>query len=460
MPTSASGRMRVWQVARVSAYLGGLERVRGPVVASVVGKTAEAATLVVLATVVPRVLGPADYGRFAVALTVVAIGSVAMTLGGVTLLARYVPAATPALRVATARTLSLRLARNRAAVFLGLVAAGGALTLWDPHRFPPALVALVLVALALNVVATLALQADLALGRAGPWCARYPVHNAVLIAAALVLYATAGSTGAVAAIALAAAAGCGLALGAAVPKLRGRQPMVRLPRGAPRFGALAATGGALTQYLQRGGVLAVALLAGSAVQTGFAALAIGLACAATYAVVQTFTVCLPRLAGEAEVPASGAKAADRAGEAALRRLAAGLLAIVLPAALLVAATLEAVIPTVFGQAYREASAAFAPAVALVVLAPLNALALQVAALRLRPEATVQAAAAGAATFTAAAIVAVPEYGAVGATGAALAGVAASALVAMARLPAAAGARLATASLGGSAAVLLLGMVST
>ena len=35
-------------------------RLRGPVVASIVGKAAEAVTLVLLATVVPRVLGPAD----------------------------------------------------------------------------------------------------------------------------------------------------------------------------------------------------------------------------------------------------------------------------------------------------------------------------------------------------------------------------------------------------------------
>ncbi|MGH3834213.1 MAG: hypothetical protein ACRDSF_00695, partial [Pseudonocardiaceae bacterium] len=68
------------------------ERLHGPVLAGLAGKAAEAATLLLLATVVPRALGPADYGRFAVALTVVAIGSVAMTLGGATLLARYVPA--------------------------------------------------------------------------------------------------------------------------------------------------------------------------------------------------------------------------------------------------------------------------------------------------------------------------------------------------------------------------------
>ena len=59
------------------------------------GKAAEAVTLVLLATVVPRLLGPADYGRLSVVLTLVAVGSVALTLGGATLLSRYVPAAPP-----------------------------------------------------------------------------------------------------------------------------------------------------------------------------------------------------------------------------------------------------------------------------------------------------------------------------------------------------------------------------
>ncbi len=78
-------------------------RQRGPVVASLAGKVAEAVTLLLLARVVPRVLGPADYGRFAVALTVVAIGAVAMTLGGATLLARYVPTAARETADSTAR---------------------------------------------------------------------------------------------------------------------------------------------------------------------------------------------------------------------------------------------------------------------------------------------------------------------------------------------------------------------
>jgi O-antigen/teichoic acid export membrane protein len=49
---------------------------------SIAGKAAELVTLVALAVLVPRVLGPADFGWFSVALTVVTIASVAMMLGG------------------------------------------------------------------------------------------------------------------------------------------------------------------------------------------------------------------------------------------------------------------------------------------------------------------------------------------------------------------------------------------
>jgi lipopolysaccharide exporter len=424
-------------------------RLRGPVVASVAGKAAEAVTLVLLATVVPRVLGPANYGHFAVALTVVAIGSVAMTLGGATLLARYVSAADPGQRAALARALSVRLARNRAVLFVALTVVATVLVMWDPARFPPLLAALVLIALALNVVATLALQADLGLGRAGAWCARYPLQNAVLVVAAVVLYDTAGVTGAVAAIAVAAAVAFVLGVVAAAPLLRRRLPPVPIPQSALRFGLLQATSGVLAQVAQRGGVIAVAALSASDVQTGFAALAIGVALAAIYAIAQVFTVSLPRLA-----QGSGLAGA----ESSLRRLAGGLLAVVVPVAGATVLTLDAAVPIVFGERYAAAAAAFGPALAMVVLAPVNALVVQAAALRLRPEATLYAAVAGALGFTGAAVLAVPVWGAAGATAAALAGATGYALLAIRLLPGAAGARLTVASVGGAAAVVLLGVI--
>jgi O-antigen/teichoic acid export membrane protein len=431
---------------------------RRPVVAGVVGKAAEAATLVALATLVPRLLGPADYGRFSVLLTLVALGSLALVPGGSTLAARYVPAAPAGERRALARALTLRAARARAAPFALLAVAAVALVALG--RVPPVEAACVLVALALNVAATLALQADLGLGRAGVWAARYPVQNAVLVAAVLALHAGAGREGAAAAVVVAGAAGLALAavatasLWAAVPPVP-----CALPPGATRFGLVQGAAGVLTQVVQRGAVLAVALLAaeretGFATEreAGFAAVATGAALAATYAVAQVFTVALPALTAR-----HAAGTADP--EAALRRMAGTLLAVVLPVAALGAAAVDAVLPVVLGPAYADAGAAFAPALAAVVLAPLAALAAAAAALRLRPEATLAGAAAGAAVFAAAALLAVPRWGAAGATAAALAGTATSAAVATARLPGAAGWRLAAVSLGGAAAVAAWGVLA-
>jgi O-antigen/teichoic acid export membrane protein len=420
--------------------------VRGPVLIGAAGKVAEAATLVLLATVVPRVLGPAAYGRFSVALTIVTLGSLAMTLGGSTLLSRYVPAAPPADRAAVALALTLRLARNRAALFACVVAAGGALALVAPGTFPPLVVACVLLALGLSVAATLVLQADLGLGRALGWSLRYPVQNAVLVAVVLVLHEDLGLAGGAVAIVASAVAGVLVAAAASGPLRGAAGRRVAPPDGALRFGLLQAGGGALTQFVHRGGVLAVVLLTGSAVETGYAALPIGIALAATYAVAQLFTVALPVLSARDD------------GEPALRRLA-GLLLVPLAAGA-VASTLvvDAVVPVVFGAAYADAAAAFLPAIAMVVLAPVNALAVQASALRLRPDAALYAGLAAAAVFVAVCLATVPGWGAAGATTAALAGTAASAVASLLLLPGAVGARLTLCSAAAIAAVLAVGVI--
>lgn len=417
---------------------------RASVLAALAGKAAEMVTLLLLATVVPRMLGPDVYGRFSVPLTIVTLGSLALTLGGPTLMARYVPTAPPAERPALARALGWRLARGRTAQIGGLAVVGAVLAVAQPATFPPLVTALVLLALALNVAATLALQVGLGLGRTGGWSARYPVQNSVLIVGVLVARGSAEGLGGVLVIVLAAIVGAGFAAIVTAPLLRPPEPNVTVPDGAMRFGILQATGAALVQLTHRGGVLATAVLAGSATETGYAALATGIALGVTYAVLQAFTVSLPHLAGD---DAAGD------GEAALRRLATGLLAVLVPAVVVVAALLDALVPRVFGTGYLGAVDAFAPALALVVLAPVNALAVQIAALRLRPDVAAIAGAASATTFLLVAVLIVPAWGAAGATTAALAGTAASALVAARWLPGAVGATVGLASVVGAGAVL-------
>lgn len=433
----------------VAGVVGG--RLGASVAASLAGKAAEMATLLLLATVVPRTLGPADYGRFAVPLTVVTLGSLALTLGGPTLMARFVPAAAPGDRVALARAIGGRLARGRAAQLAVLAAVALAAVVWDPARFPPLVTGLVVGALALNVAASLALQVALGLGRTGAWSVRYPLQNAVLIGAVLVLYPRAGATGAVVAILVSAVAGAALGAAVAGPLSGARTAKVPVPVGAVRFGALHAAGAALVQCSHRGGVLAVALLAVSPAETGFVALATGIALGVTYAVLQAFTVTLPHLADSAATP--------RAAEAVLRRLAAGLLVVIVPVAAVTALVLDAAVPAVFGGAYEGAVPAFGPALALVVLAPLNGLAVQVAALRLRPEAALSSGIASALGFVVVAVATVPAWGAAGGTAAALAGAAAGALTSLRLLPGAAGWPIGLASFAGAAAMLVLAVVA-
>src|SRR5262249_36461057 len=89
------------------------------------GKSLELVTLALLITLGPRRLGPGPYGDFALALSIVTFGSLALSLGGPLVLARFVPAAAPTEQAAVARALALRLSAARGAqvAIVGVVAA-------------------------------------------------------------------------------------------------------------------------------------------------------------------------------------------------------------------------------------------------------------------------------------------------------------------------------------------------
>ncbi len=86
------------------------------------------------------------------------------------------------------------------------------------------------------------------------------------------MHAIGGTTGAL--LAITVSAGGALVLGAwgIVGRLAGG-PSAAVLSSATRFALLQALSGLLVQVLHRGGVVAVALLAGSRVETGYAALA-------------------------------------------------------------------------------------------------------------------------------------------------------------------------------------------
>ena len=390
-------------------------------------KALEALTLAGLVLLVPRALGAADYGGFAVALAVATGISTATGVGGPALFARVLGPLEGAQRSEVARALVRRLGAVRGALLgaLAVVAVAGVVV--APGRVSAEHVALVLAAAVLGTAATLLSQLALGLERTGAWSLRYPLENGVIVAGAVVLYPVAGLGGAIAAIALGAAAALALGVltvggdvrgsagaamgGEAVGATRG------LPAGVLRFARLQALGGALTQAVHRGAAPACALLGAGAVATGHAAIAAGAALAITYAVTQTTLVALPG--------AARAFAGDAAGaEASLRRVAALAALVAVPCCAALALAAEPLLAAGLGEEFRDAAPALRIALAAAALAPLWALSTQLAALRGRPEAVLAGAAGGAATFAVVAAIALPEGGASAACAAMLAGVAA------------------------------------
>jgi O-antigen/teichoic acid export membrane protein len=341
-----------------------------------------------------------------------------------------------------------------------LVLAGGAaaatlLTALFPEELPAGLTALVVAALALDVAATLAFQVGLGLVRTRLWSYRFACQNSLLIVAALLGHQAAGAAGAVAAIAVASGGALLWGVAAVGHQLYKAPARASVPAGAMRFGGLQALGSLFVQITHRGGIVAVAVLAGSTVETGFAGLALGVALAATYAVWQVFGVLLPvlmeRWSGEEE---------RTEAEAALRRVAGWSLAVGFAAAVLGVLALDEVVPSLFGHEFAGAEPALALALASLPLAPLTGLATQSSAVRLRSGARVITTAAGALAFLLAAAVAVPALQAAGASAALVCAAAATALASHVALPGSIGGRLLLAGLGGSGAVAAVAVLTT
>ena len=171
--------------------------------------------------------------------------------------------------------------------------------------------------------------------------------------------------------------------------------------------------------------------------------------------LQAFTVALPHLADHTRV--SGG---HEVAESTLRRLAGGAIVLLLPATALAALVLDTLVPVVFGDSYRDATTAFGPALALLVLAPLSALMVQVSALRLRPDAALASGIGSAVAFVVVAVATIPAWGAAGGTAAACAGAAIGALVSLRRLPGAVGPGITCISFLGAAGVLALSLLAS
>jgi len=252
------------------------------------------------------------------------------------------------------------------------------------------------------------------MGHTTLWSFRFPLQNVVLAGAAIALYDAGGTDAAVWALAISSGAAMCVGAASAVPRLRHAPRGAPIPGGALRFGAYQAVSSLLLQIQQRGAVLAVAALAHSSVQTGYASLALGIGLAGVYAVRQAFTV---------EMPGMVERARERPelAEEDARLLAWRMLALAAPVAVLAAIWGGDLLALAAGDDFRPAERALGPALALLPLAPLSALTTQVAALRLRPEARLWTTAAGLVAFAVVAVIWVPDEGAQAGTLAVLAG---------------------------------------
>lgn len=336
-------------------------------------------------------------------------------------MARFLPAAPPAERPGLARALAIRIGLVRLAWAALLAVVAAVASAFDPEAVPPATVALSCLALLCSVVATVLLQAALGLGRVGPWVARYPLENFVIVIAALALEPSLGPTGAVAALPVATAASLLLGLLAAGGELGRARVGASPPAPLLRFARLQAAAGALTQLGLRGAIPVTALL-GTAVETADAALAIGVGVAGLFGFAQLFVVLLPGAVRTAA--GEGAVGPERQ----LGRLAARCTLVAVPVAIVLAATAEPIVATVFGSAYSGAADPLRFAFAILAVAPLWSWLSQLAVLRLRPEVQVRAAAAGAVAFCLLVAAAVSAAGATGAAAVMLATISVSVAV--------------------------------
>jgi len=230
--------------------------------------------------------------------------------------------------------------------------------------------------------------------------------------------------------------------------IRRAEPGIPVPDGATRYGIVAGMALLVGQLTYRGPVLAATALAGSAVETGYAALAGSVAMAIMLAVREVFTVSLP------EMVEHWGRDREHA-EGLLRRLGWWSEAALVPSALAGILVLARGLPLVAGQQFTPAIGALVPILALLPLLPLPLLGWQGAALQLRPEVAFAINGTGLLAFIATAALLVPMWGAAGASAGLLAAVAASSLLTAWKLPASVTPRLLLAGVIGSLGVLAL-----
>lgn len=415
------------------------------------GKALEIGTQGLLVTLLPRLLGPAEFGRLSVALAIVTIGAVAMSLGAPASFARFVPAAPEHLRVGTARSLTIKLLPLRTAQMSIAVLAAVVLVMARPGSFPPRDAALVVVALGAEVGALLMAQIALGLGATWIWSYRLSARNVALLLLVPAFAALGWTVDVMWTVALGSAAGLAFAFVLVWPLVRHAAPGAPVPDGAMRFGRVSGLALLVGQVTYRGPVLAASIGGLAPEDVGYAGLAASIAMAGIYAVRELFMVSVPELV---DCWSRDPSEADRR----LRRLGWRVQSALIAGSILGAVALEQVLPMVVGDAFAPATRALALVLATFPLVPLSALATPASALRLTPGVPLRIDAIALGVFVVFAFLLVPRYAAAGAMGAMLAAVATSALFSVTAIPTVVTLRMLVTGLLGSGAVAGAGVL--
>jgi O-antigen/teichoic acid export membrane protein len=383
-------------------------------------KWVELVTQALLIVIVPRALGAAPYGEFAVAFAVVGVASLSLGLGAPLAAIRFVPAASPEERPARARAVARSVAASRAKT-LAVLTAAALIVAPTVLGVPVALTLAVCVAAWCSVGSSVASELGLAIGRTRIWNARFPLENALVVVGAPVGHGLSGSHGAIAGMVLACAATFAMLYRRVAGDLRTAPAGAGLPPEAVAYARLQTITVILGTLVKRGGTLAMPLLGAGAAETGFAAVATGLGTAGAATMMSLLNVQLPRLVPEE--PRRAARDAARTARIALLLAVAA----ALPAALLARQAIELALGTGFSGAVDAVVLAL-PGVPLGAALGLISLS---ASLRLRPGALTATWAIASAAFAGLAAATIPSLGAEGAALATTGGLLAACLAGMA-----------------------------
>jgi O-antigen/teichoic acid export membrane protein len=420
--------------------------------AAVVGKGLEFASQLLLVTLLPRLLGPAEFGRLTVALAIVTIVSVAFSLGAPGAFARFVPTEIGRRQAGLALSMTSQILPFRVVqLSLAGVAAIVVVTMM-PTRFAAVDVGLMYLALVAEVTAILFTQVALGLGATWIWSCRIAARNAVLLLLVPLLMAVVGTPNVLWTVSLGSIAGLMFSAILVIPLVRHAERGVAVPTGAARFGRIAGAGLLAGQLTYRGPVLAASLAGLPADAVGFAGLAGSVAIAVIYAIRELFTVSVPELVSLWQ---SSPDEADRR----LRGLGEKWQLFLIGAGCAGVLVVDRLLPTVVGAAFAPATQPLLVVLATLPLIPLAVIANPASSLRLRPDLPLRIDGTALLAFSVTAFVATPRLGATGSMVALLIALLTSGVLSVVALPQVVSRRLLLTGVGGSVLVLLLGTLT-